>query len=277
MRAPKHSSQQGRGSTQAGARRVQPGGGVAQQRKAERKRAMQQAAAARGAGVTAAQTRARHAPRARAAAAAAAAAPPPLRAAAAATPRAAPPPPLRAAAASRRAGARRAAAARPPHASASGGAGSAAASRAAADAYFAADSRPIILFDGVCNMCNGGVNFALDFDPEGRFRFAALQSAVGRALLVRHGRAADDISSIVLVERDRCYTKSEAVLRIAQRLQDRVGALPLLGFAGLWAPGFVRDTVYDFIAANRYTVFGRADACRLSDGRFEERFVADER
>ena len=124
-------------------------------------------------------------------------------------------------------------------------------------------------------MCNGGVNFALDYDPAGAFRFAALQSAVGRALLQRLGRAPDDISSIVLVERTAAYRKSEAVLRIAQRLQDRVGALPFLGLVGMVAPGFVRDTVYDFIAANRYRVFGRADACRLSDGRFEARFVPD--
>jgi predicted DCC family thiol-disulfide oxidoreductase YuxK len=71
---------------------------------------------------------------------------------------------------------------------------------------------------------NGGVNFALDYDPEGRFRFAALQSAVGRALLVRHGRRADDISSIVLVERDRCFLKSDAVLRISQGLQARAAS-----------------------------------------------------
>lgn len=63
-----------------------------------------------------------------------------------------------------------------------------------ADVLFASDMRPIILFDGVCNMCNGGVNFALDYDQEGVFRFAALQSDVGRALLVRSGRRADDIS-----------------------------------------------------------------------------------
>ena len=67
-----------------------------------------------------------------------------------------------------------------------------------ADVLFASDMRPIILFDGVCNMCNGGVNFALDYDQEGVFRFAALQSEVGRALLVRSGRRADDISRRVL-------------------------------------------------------------------------------
>ena len=79
----------------------------------------------------------------------------------------------------------------------------------------------------------------------------------------------------MLVERDRAYTKSEAVLRIAARLQDRLGALPLLGVAGMLAPGVLRDAVYDTVAANRYRVFGQADACRLSDGRFEQRFVPD--
>ena len=79
-----------------------------------------------------------------------------------------------------------------------------------------------------------------------------------------------------MVERDRAYIKSEAVLRIARRLQGGLGLLPLLGAAGLLAPGLLRDTVYDTVAANRYRVFGRADACRLSDGRFEQRFVPDD-
>lgn len=67
------------------------------------------------------------------------------------------------------------------------------------DDYFAADKRPIILFDGVCNLCNGGVNLALDLDPPGNLRFAALQSPAGRRLLARAGRDPSDISSIVLV------------------------------------------------------------------------------
>lgn len=67
------------------------------------------------------------------------------------------------------------------------------------DEYFATDKRPIILFDGVCNLCNGGVNLALDLDPPGNLRFAALQSDAGRSLLKRAGRDPNDISSIVLV------------------------------------------------------------------------------
>ncbi|CAM6000530.1 unnamed protein product [Sphagnum balticum] len=128
-----------------------------------------------------------------------------------------------------------------------------------ADAYFASDSRPILLFDGVCNMCNGGVNFVLDNDPVGRLRFAALQSGAGRALLLRSGRAPDDISSLVLVEKDRSYIKSEGVLRTAQYLQS---LFPPIASIALLFPLFFRDFVYESIADNRYSVFGQTNVIR---------------
>ncbi|CAK9869078.1 unnamed protein product [Sphagnum jensenii] len=139
-----------------------------------------------------------------------------------------------------------------------------------ADAYFASDSRPIVLFDGVCNMCNGGVNFVLDNDPVGRIRFAALQSEAGRALLLRSGRAPDDISSLVLVEKDRSYIKSEGVLRTAQYLQS---LFPPIASIALLFPLFFRDFVYESIADNRYSVFGQTNVCRMSDAQFKERFI----
>eukprot|EP00898_Chlorokybus_atmophyticus_P000991 jgi/Chlat1/1893/Chrsp145S00771 len=139
-----------------------------------------------------------------------------------------------------------------------------------AENYFATDTRPIVLFDGVCNLCNGGVNFVLDNDPEGKLRFAALQSDVGRALLQRCGRHPEDISSIVLVEDNRCHIKSEAILRIAYLLRL---PFPQLAAAAFLTPGFVRDTVYDTVATNRYNLFGKSNSCRFSDARFEERFV----
>ncbi|GAQ91675.1 hypothetical protein KFL_008320040 [Klebsormidium nitens] len=101
--------------------------------------------------------------------------------------------------------------------------------------YFAADKRPIILFDGVCNFCNGGVNFMLDNDPQGKLRFAALQSDAGRALLQRAGRAPEDISSIVLIEPDRSYTHSEAILRIAQYLPEPFWRARKTGHGCAWA------------------------------------------
>ena len=138
--------------------------------------------------------------------------------------------------------------------------------------YFATDKRPVILFDGVCNLCNGGVNFALDMDPPGKLRFAALQSTAGRALLRRAGREPDDISSIVLVEEDAAYVKSDAVLRIATYL-DTNPLFPIAGTFGPVVPGFLRDVLYDVVADNRYELLGMKDECRLGDDRFDDRFV----
>ncbi len=142
------------------------------------------------------------------------------------------------------------------------------------DKLFESDRRPIILFDGVCNLCNGGVNLALDLDPPGKLRFAALQSDAGRALLRRAGRDPDDISSIVLVEERDSYVKSDAVLRIARYLDNP--ALPAAAALGMLFPGVLRDVVYDIVADNRYSLLGMRDECRLGDARFDDRFVADD-
>jgi predicted DCC family thiol-disulfide oxidoreductase YuxK len=141
------------------------------------------------------------------------------------------------------------------------------------DAVFAVDKRPVILFDGVCNLCNGGVNFALDYDPEGVFRFAALQSNTGRALLACNDRAPDDISTIVLVSEDGCYDRSEAVLRIARGLPT--GPWSKLALLGFIFPRPVRDLMYEFVADNRYKFFGEIQSCRFSDEGFDDRFVSD--
>jgi predicted DCC family thiol-disulfide oxidoreductase YuxK len=143
---------------------------------------------------------------------------------------------------------------------------------------FAADKRPVILFDGVCNMCNSAVNLALDWDPKGKLRFSALQSNVGRALLKAHGRNADDISTIVLVTSDGAFIKSDAVLKITEELTP-FSLLPLKPAAALgrmFVPKMLRDIIYDGVADNRYSVMGKRDECRLdSDGEFENRFVDD--
>lgn len=143
---------------------------------------------------------------------------------------------------------------------------------------FEQDSRPIILFDGVCNLCNSAVNLALDWDPTGKLRFAALQSKVGQNLLQAHGRDANDISSIVFVTPKGAYTKSDAILGITQELNP-LPFLPLrpLAAAGQFmVPQILRDAVYDGVADNRYSIMGKRDECRFdADGEFDDRFVDD--
>jgi predicted DCC family thiol-disulfide oxidoreductase YuxK len=146
------------------------------------------------------------------------------------------------------------------------------------DRVFANDQRPIILFDGVCNLCNGAVNLALDWDPNGKLRFSALQSNVGRALLKANGRRADDISSIVLVTRDGAYIKSDAILKITEALNP-LPFLPLKPAAVVGrylVPKFLRDIIYDRVANNRYDLMGKRNECRFdADGEFEDRFVSE--
>ncbi|GAB2302345.1 hypothetical protein Dimus_036359 [Dionaea muscipula] len=104
---------------------------------------------------------------------------------------------------------------------------------------------------GVCNLCNRGVKFVRDNDRERRIRFEALQSDAGKKLLRRSGRAPDDISSVVLVEKDRAYIKSEAVLKIMEYINL---PFPQLAFFLWFIPLFIRDYVYDNVANNRYAV-----------------------
>ncbi|CAM8948388.1 unnamed protein product [Rhodiola kirilowii] len=130
----------------------------------------------------------------------------------------------------------------------------------ATSSYFDQDSRPIMLFDGVCNLCNGGVKFVRDNDRKRSIRFEALQSEGGRKLLRRAGRAPDDISSVVLVEKERAYNKSEAVLKILDYIDL---PFPQLAFFLQFVPLFIRDFAYDKVADNRYAFFGRSDSCEI--------------
>ena len=131
------------------------------------------------------------------------------------------------------------------------------------------DDAAVVLFDGVCNLCNGFVQFVLPRDPEGRYRFASLQSEVGRELLAEHDLPTDELESIVLIEDGESYVKSAAVIRIAAGLG---GAYRLLSpFRHVPRP--VRDRVYDFVADNRYRWFGKKDRCMMPSGDAESRFL----
>ena len=127
----------------------------------------------------------------------------------------------------------------------------------------------VILFDGICTLCNTSVDFVVRHDPERRFKLASLQSEVGQALLARYGLLEETPDSIVLVERGRVYLRSTAALRIAAGLD---GALPLLQ-AFLAIPPALRDTVYDYVAQNRYRWFGTRETCRLPTPDERARFL----
>lgn len=133
-------------------------------------------------------------------------------------------------------------------------------------------SRSIVLFDGVCNLCNASVNFIIDRDPKGRFQFAALQWPSGRALMQACGRDPHALDTLVLVEGSRCYTHSTAALRIARRLS---GGWPLLAVL-LALPRALRDPAYRLVSRQRYTWFGKQDACRLPTPELRSRFLGEE-
>jgi predicted DCC family thiol-disulfide oxidoreductase YuxK len=128
---------------------------------------------------------------------------------------------------------------------------------------------PLILFDGVCNLCNGAVQFVLRRDPRGHFRFASLQSAAGRAALAKVGALGTLPDSIVLLADGRVRVKSAAALAIARGLRF---PWPLLTVFWL-VPYPLRDLVYDWIAKNRYRWFGRRDECWVPTPELRARFL----
>lgn len=127
----------------------------------------------------------------------------------------------------------------------------------------------ILLFDGVCNLCNGAVNFIIDNDPKGHFQFAALQSDFGQQKLAALGFDQAAFDSLVLLQGDEVFTKSSAALRIAKQLKF---PYPLL-YVFIILPPFLRDAVYNLIARNRYKWWGKRDSCRMPTPELQSRFV----
>lgn len=136
----------------------------------------------------------------------------------------------------------------------------------------------------MCNFCNAGVNRCLDWDAaahDGVFRYASLQSRTGQALLLQHGKRANDISSIVVVTPTRAWFESDAVLFIATQLEGLPRVLrATANLAQRIVPRWTRDGLYQVVANNRY-IFGEQDqaegpSCRLDlDGNLQARFVDD--
>ncbi len=130
-------------------------------------------------------------------------------------------------------------------------------------------SGPILLFDGVCNLCTGTVRFVVRRDARKRFRFASLQSPAAQRLLGSTAPAGDRLDSMVLVEGARIYRKSTAALLTVRQLD---GLWPLLAVL-LAVPRPIRDAAYDWIGHRRYRLFGKRDACWTPDGDLADRFL----
>ena len=138
-----------------------------------------------------------------------------------------------------------------------------------------AGANPIVLYDGVCGLCNRSVQFLLKHDKEARFRFASLQSDFARKVLGRHGLDPKDLDTVHVVENydqpgERVLQRSDAILRAGREL------------GGFWSasssvarivPRPLRDLVYRFVATNRYRVFGKYDTCMLPDPNQRSRFL----
>jgi predicted DCC family thiol-disulfide oxidoreductase YuxK len=131
-----------------------------------------------------------------------------------------------------------------------------------------AASSPIVIFDGLCRFCDGTVQFILAHDRRGVFRFAPSQSAAAAPLLGRCGLPPAP-GTIVLIEGDRCWLRSDATLRIARTLGFPWAIFGVL----LWLPRALRDPVYAFVARRRLQWFGRRDACRIPTPEQAERFL----
>lgn len=130
------------------------------------------------------------------------------------------------------------------------------------------ESDPVILFDGVCNLCNGAVQFIIKRDKSGKFKFAALQSETANKLLKNHP-VVQDLTTIIFLEKGKLYTKSDAALKIARGLG---GAWSLVYFFKIFPPSF-RNWVYDWVAKNRYRWFGKKDECMVPTPELKQRFL----
>jgi predicted DCC family thiol-disulfide oxidoreductase YuxK len=127
----------------------------------------------------------------------------------------------------------------------------------------------LILFDGVCNLCNAWVRFVIQRDPAGIFRLAAQQSPIGQAIIEDHLSGTSPLSSVILIEGNSIYTESDAILQVLARLSP-----PWCWIALLWiVPRGIRDACYHFIVRHRYRWFGRTEVCQVPSVAIRSRFL----
>lgn len=129
--------------------------------------------------------------------------------------------------------------------------------------------QPVILFDGVCNLCSSVVQFIIKRDRKDTFRFASLQSDFGNSISQKFDLPVDTFNSFILYQSGKIYTKSMGALLVAKQLS---GAWPLL-YAFIIVPSFIRDRVYNIVAQNRYKWFGKKEACWIPSPALKNKFL----
>lgn len=131
------------------------------------------------------------------------------------------------------------------------------------------NDHPVVLFDGVCNFCDGAVQFIIRHDPRAVFRFAAYQSETGAALARQHGIDPTKLETFALIEGGNAFIRSDAAIAVGMRLGGLWCATAVLKLL----PRPLRDAVYHFIAANRYRWFGKKESCMVPDAGVRQRFL----
>lgn len=131
------------------------------------------------------------------------------------------------------------------------------------------NNNPILLFDGVCNLCNGAVQFIIKNDKNKRFRFATLQSEAGIELSKKYGLPIDRMDTFVVIKKNKSYTRSTAALEVAKML----GSFWSLAYVFILVPPVIRDAIYNWVAKNRYSWFGKKESCMVPTPDLRERFL----
>jgi len=127
----------------------------------------------------------------------------------------------------------------------------------------------VILFDGVCNLCNAAVNWIIDHDSRNVIKFASLQSEYGRQMVQQHNLHGEYMDTIYLIEDDKVYNRSDAVLRTLKHLKG----IYSLGYGFIIVPRFIRNFFYNLVARNRYKWFGKRDVCRIPTPELKAKFI----
>jgi predicted DCC family thiol-disulfide oxidoreductase YuxK len=131
--------------------------------------------------------------------------------------------------------------------------------------------KQIILFDGVCNLCNGFIIFVYKRDSKAKFNFAWIQSELGKQILEQLNMPTDEYDTIIYMENGEVYFKSTAFLKIVKHLKF---PWPLL-WIGVIIPRFLRNWIYDLVAQNRYKIFGKKEQCLPPTGDLKKRFLSE--